>query len=250
MNELKDRIAIVTGAAGGIGKAIAMKLSKHGAKVAVVDINVRAAETLVAEMQGTGLDAIAIGCDVREYEQVMKAVESCVHDLGEPHILVNNAGISPITTVENISLEEWNKVLSINLTGPFLFTRAVLPYLKKAGARGRIINIGSLAGQCGGIAVGLHYTASKGGIMAMTKQLAKVLAPYSVTVNNISPGTADTPLINDFSEETKKSLIDKIPLGRLCAPEDVASAVYFLTSDDACFITGATINVNGGMFIA
>ena len=170
-------------------------------------------------------------------------------ELGGLHILVNNAGVSPLKPLEEITLQDWNKVLGINLTGPFLFTKISFPYIKEAGSKGRIINMGSLAGQIGGIAVGLHYTATKGGIMAMTKQMAKLLAPYKATANTIAPGTTDTPLVQAWPQETRDALIKQIPLGRLALAEDVANAALFFASDEACFITGATINVNGGMYI-
>ena len=182
--------------------------------------------------------------------QVRQAVATTIKELGALHILVNNAGISSQKEIDQISLAEWNHVIAVNLTGPFLITKAALPYIKKAGKIGRVINMGSLAGQIGGISVGIHYTASKGGIMSITKQLAKILAPFEVTVNNISPGTTDTPLVKNFSEESKRALAKKIPLGRFGQPDDVACTALFLASDDAQFITGATINVNGGMYIA
>jgi len=175
-------------------------------------------------------------------------VDAAVNKLGALHILVNNAGVSPLRSLDNLDLEEWNKVIAINLTGPFLFIKAVFPHIKKARELGRVINMGSLAGQIGGIAVGLHYTASKGGIMAVTKQLAKLLAPYRATANCIAPGTTDTALVQGWPKETRESLIKQIPLGRLGSPEDVAKTALFLASEDAQFITGATINVNGGMF--
>jgi 3-oxoacyl-[acyl-carrier protein] reductase len=249
MRKLENRIALITGAASGIGKAIAMKFACEGANIAIVDIAKKPAEEFAQEIRKTGCKAIAIPCDVTDERQVEQAVSQTVKELGGLDILVNNAGVSPLKALEEISLDEWNKVLGINLTGPFLFTKYAFPYLKKSGPKGRIINMGSLAGQIGGIAVGLHYTATKGGIMAMTKQLAKLLAPFKATVNSIAPGTTDTPLVQDWPQETKDALVKQIPLGRLAMPEDVANAALFFASDEACFVTGATINVNGGMFI-
>lgn len=249
MPTLDSRVAIVTGAGSGIGKAIALVFAAHGASVALVDVNLPAAKVAVSEIVSKGGRALAFACDVTKQTQVQDAVRLAVEAFGGLHILVNNAGISPLRKFEDISLEEWNRVLAVNLTGPFLFCQAALPHLRRAGEKGRIINIGSLAGQTGGIAVGAHYSASKGGLMALTKQLAKLLAPDRVTVNNISPGTTDTPLTEAWGEESRQSLARQIPLGRLGRPADVAALALFLASDEAGYITGATINVNGGLFV-
>jgi NAD(P)-dependent dehydrogenase (short-subunit alcohol dehydrogenase family) len=246
---LEGRVALVTGAGAGIGKAIAQAFAQNGAVVAVLDIDPESAKKSAREIEDLGGNALAVLCDVADPIQVQGAVRATAEKFGRLHILVNNAGISPLRTFEQISLEEWNRVIAVNLTGPFLFCQAALPYLRQAGSKGRIINIGSLAGQTGGIAAGAHYAASKGGLMVLTRQLAKVLAPDRVTVNNISPGTTDTALTLEWGEETRQSLIKQIPLGRLGKPEDVASLALFLASDEAGFITGATINVNGGLFV-
>jgi NAD(P)-dependent dehydrogenase (short-subunit alcohol dehydrogenase family) len=249
MGKLNNRVALITGAASGIGKAIALKFAIEGAQIAIIDIDMQSSEILAGRIKSYGSKAITVACDVTDETQVNQAVEKTVKQFGAFHILVNNAGVSPLKPLMELGLDEWNKVLAINLTGPFLFIKAAFPQIAKAGQQGRVINMGSLAGQIGGIAVGLHYTASKGGIMAVTKQLAKILAPYRATANSIAPGTTNTPLIQTWPEETKQSLIKQIPLGRLGLPEDVANAALFLASDEAQFITGATINVNGGMYI-
>jgi NAD(P)-dependent dehydrogenase (short-subunit alcohol dehydrogenase family) len=246
---LDGRVALITGAGSGIGKAIAHIFAQNGAAVVLVDIDLVSAEKATSEIEGQGGRALAVKCDVTEPVQVQRAVQETIQKFKDLHILVNNAGVSPLRAFEQISLEEWNRVLAVNLTGPFLFCQAALPYLRKAGSKGRIINIGSLAGQTGGIMVGAHYATSKGGLMVLTRQLAKILAPDGVTVNNISPGTTDTALTQAWSEETRQSLIRQIPLGRLGKPEEVASLALFLASDEAGFITGATMNVNGGLFI-
>ncbi len=249
MGKLDNRTALITGAASGIGKAIAWKFASEGANVSLIDIDICSAENLANEIRKGNTRAAAVACDVTIEHQVKQAVEKTAKEFGRIEILINNAGISPLISLEEITLEDWNKVLAINLTGPFLFIKACFDYIKQAGPKGRVINMGSLAGQIGGIAVGLHYTATKGGIMAVTKQLAKLLAPYRATANNIAPGTTDTPLVQAWSEKTRQSLIKQIPLGRLGRPEDVADAALFLASEEAGFITGATLDVNGGMLI-
>lgn len=250
MDELKERVALVSGAASGIGQAIALSLAGKGATVAAFDINLDGAQQTAEQITHQGGSALALHCDLTSQAQIKQAVETVSRQFKRLDILVNSAGISPMVDLEHIELEQWQRVLAVNLTAPFLVIQACWQHLKAAGKQGRIINIGSLSGQMGGIAVGLHYTSSKGGLMAMTKQLARLLAPSGGTANNISPGTTDTPLIQDWPPETRQALIERIPLGRLGAPRDVAEAACFLASDAAQFITGATINVNGGMFIA
>ncbi len=246
---LQGRVALVTGAGSGIGKSIALTFAQNGAVVVLVDIDLTAAERAASEIEARGGCAMAVKCDVTDPIQVQQAVRAAIDTFQALHILVNNAGISPLRAFEQISLEEWNRVLAVNLTGPFLLCQAALPHLRRAGSQGRIINIGSLAGQIGGIAAGAHYAASKGGLMVLTRQLAKILACDRVTANTISPGTTDTALTQAWGEETRQSLTRQIPLGRLGKPEDVASLALFLASDEAGFITGATINVNGGLFV-
>ena len=249
MGKLDGKTALITGAASGIGKSIARRFHDEGAQIVIVDIDMNAAQTFRKQLQANRGEAIAIACDVTDKDQVNTAIDKTIDNFGKLDILVNNAGVSPLRGLDELEVDEWNKVIAVNLTGPFLFMKAAFEHIAKAGKFGRVINMGSLAGQIGGISVGLHYTASKGGIMAMSKQLAKLLAPYGATSNCIAPGTTDTPLVQAWPEATRKSLIDMIPLGRLGLPEDVASAALFFASEDAQFITGATINVNGGMFI-
>jgi 3-oxoacyl-[acyl-carrier protein] reductase len=161
--------------------------------------------------------------------------------------MVNNAGICPITELDKITPEEWDLVLAVNLKGTFLFSQAVAPVMYKQKS-GKIINIASSAGQMGGLAVGMHYTASKAAILGLTKSLARSLAPY-VQVNAVSPGTTNTELISNWDEDTINRIVNQIPARRLGRPADIASAVRFLASDEADFITGQTLNVNGGLLM-
>lgn len=243
---LKTRTALITGAASGIGRAIAETFAENGAKVAIADVDLDNAEAVAHAIRVAGGEAMAIQTDVSISASVAAAVAATVKAFGGIDILVNNAGICPMTMYEDISLDEWNRVLDINLTGAFICSHAVIPYLKKS-KHGRIINIGSVAGRIGGISVGAHYSVSKAGIMCLTKVLAKALAGYGITANSISPGTTETGLTADWSPEIKETLRKQIPLHRLGEPGDVAAAALYLASDGASYVTGATLDVNGGL---
>jgi 3-oxoacyl-[acyl-carrier protein] reductase len=243
---LRDRTAFVTGAGSGIGRAIAKTFAENGANVTIADINMEAANHVADEIRASGGSAVAVQTDVSSAESVAGAVQATVKAFGGIDILVNNAGICPLSTLENISLDEWNRVLAVDLTGAFICAKAVIPYLKES-RHGRIINIGSVAGRIGGISVGAHYSVSKAGIMCLTKVLAKALAKYGITANSISPGTTETALTADWSAETKENLRRQIPLGRLGQPEDTAVAALYLASDGASYVTGGTLDVKGGL---
>jgi 3-oxoacyl-[acyl-carrier protein] reductase len=240
---LQDRSAFITGAGSGIGRAIALAFAGQGARTAVVDVDLEAARRVAGEIGGA---ALALRADVTSPVDVSAAVEAAVGAFGGLDILVNNAGICPLESLEETSLESWNRVLSINLTGAFICAQAALPYLKRSRC-GRIINLGSVAGRIGGISVGAHYSVSKAGLMCLTKVLAKTLAGQGVTANSISPGTTETALTADWDESVKDGLRRQIPLGRLGAPDDVAAAAVYLASDGAAYVTGATLDVNGGL---
>lgn len=242
--ELAGRTALVTGAARGIGLAIAQALGKHGASVALVDVDREALEKAV---QSAGDRALPVQADVSRRVDVQRAVAATVEHLGGVDILVNNAGICPLSPFSEITESEWDQVLGINLKGAFFFCQAALPHLRQSGQRGRIINIASVAGQMGGLSVGAHYAASKAGLIGLSKSLARAVAADGVTVNCIAPGTTETGLTASWSEATQASVKAAIPLGRFARPEEVAEAVCFLASDRAGFITGATLDLNGGL---
>ena len=245
-NELTHRMALVTGAARGIGLAIAGALARRGARVALVDV---AADALERAVQTVGPRALPIVANVTRPDDVQRAVAAAVARFGGLDILVNNAGICPLSSFAEISETEWDLVLAVNLKGAFLCCQAALPHLRQSGRRGRIINIASVAGQMGGVLVGAHYAASKAGLVGLSKSLAKLLAPDGVTVNCVAPGTTATDLTAAWSQELQERVRAQIPLGRFASAEEIAAAVCFLASDNAAFITGATLDVNGGLLL-
>ncbi|MGQ9501910.1 MAG: SDR family NAD(P)-dependent oxidoreductase [Anaerolineae bacterium] len=245
-DELAGRVAVVTGAAHGIGLAITTALIEHGASVAMWDIDAPALERAVHSLGGKAWPCVV---DVTIADAIRTALEGVVDRFGALHILVNNAGICPMTPFEQISEQEWEHVLAINLKGAFLCCQAAWPFLRDAGARGRIINISSVAGQMGGVSVGVHYAASKAGLIGLTKALAQRLAPYKVTVNCVAPGTTATEMTAAWSHEDLERAWAHIPLGRLAQASEIAAAVCYLASDRAAFITGATLDINGGLYL-
>ncbi len=244
--DLAGRVALVTGAGRGIGLAIAEALVGRGASVALLDVDSDALDNAVGAL---GAAALPITADVSNAEQVNVAVKTVVHHFGALDILVNNAGICPMTSFEEISEGEWERVLAINLKGAFLCCQAALPHLRQAGKRGRIISIASVAGQMGGVSVAPHYAASKAGLIALSKALAQRVAADGVTVNCVAPGTVVTDLTASWTDEELARVETRIPLGRLAQPREIAEAACYLASDSAAFITGATLDINGGIYL-
>jgi 3-oxoacyl-[acyl-carrier protein] reductase len=239
---------LVTGAGSGIGATIARVFAERGAHTAVNDIDAAAAERVVRELTDAGLSAAPFVADVTLEPAVRVMCDGVVETFGSLDILVNNAGVLGLTPTEQLELDDWSRTLAVNLTAAFICCRTVMPGMRRQG-RGRIINIASLAGESGGIAAGVDYAASKGGLLTLTRKLALEVAPYGITVNAIAPGTTRTPMIEAMPPAARDALQAKIPLGRLGEPEDVAFAVCFLASDEASFITGATLDVNGGLLM-
>lgn len=245
---LEGQVAIVTGGARGIGAAIGRALAQEGARVALADVDLAAAQRTAAELPPPGGPGWALAVDVADREAVQAMVSQVQAEFGRVDILVNNAGICPLTPFEEIEEAEWDRVLAVNLKGAFLCSQAVVGLMKERGY-GRIINISSVAGKMGGVMVGAHYAASKAGLLALTWCLARAYAPYGITVNAIAPATVDTDMTRAWPEEVRQNLAQSIPLGRLGRPEEVAAAAVFLASEEAGFITGEVLDVNGGFLM-
>jgi len=191
---------------------------------------------------------LALSVDVTRKEQIQEAVGQVLARWGRIDILVNNAGIYEVLPIEAISEEQWDRVLAVNLKGAFLCCQAVIPTMKRQGS-GSIVSMASSAGKSGGTLSGAHYAVSKAGVICLTKQLARELGPHGITANAVAPGRIDTPMIHLASDEENEAFRLRTPLGRLGTPEDVAGAVVFLVSDEASFITGEIVDVNGGLLI-
>jgi 3-oxoacyl-[acyl-carrier protein] reductase len=244
---LAGKTAIITGAARGIGYEIGRALALAGAQVGLVDVNLPEAEQAAETLSQEGCLALPLYADVSNEAQVKALVEQIIDRWGRVDIMVNNAGICPMTPLLEITAAEWDRVMAINLKGAFLCSQAVVPVMRRQRS-GKIIIIASSAGQMGGIAVGVHYSASKAGIFGLTKSLARILAP-DIQVNAVSPGTTESEMTRGWEDASIQNIIRQIPAGRLGRPEDTAAAVLFLASEQAGFITGQTINVNGGLLM-
>jgi len=243
--KLKDRVAIVTGAGRGIGKAIALTFIRDGAKVALVDVDKGVLKGAKNEIGKKREEVIAIPCDITKSAEVKAMVNQVQKTFGRIDILVNNAGIIRRGTIETVTEEDWDRVIEVNLKGTFNCCKAVVEFMKQQGY-GKIVNVSSIAGKIGDITSAPGYGSSKAGMDALTKTLARQLAPHGINVNGVSPHAIETEMSAQWSEERREEIIASIPLGRLGKPEDVAEAVLFLASDEASFITGEILDVNGG----
>jgi 3-oxoacyl-[acyl-carrier protein] reductase len=243
--KLKDRVAIITGAARGIGKAIALTFVREGAKIVLVDVDKERLETLKNEIKKNRREVMTLSCDITKSPEVQAMVNQVKRAFGRIDILVNNAGIIRRGTIETVTEEDWDRVIEVNLKGTFNCCKAVVDSMKKQ-SYGKIVNVSSIAGKMGDITSAPGYGPSKAGVDALTKTLARQLAPYGINVNAVSPHAIETEMSAQWSEERRKEIIASIPLGRLGKPEDVAEAVLFLVSEEASFITGEILDVNGG----
>ncbi len=244
---LKDKIALVTGAAQGIGKAIALRLANSGADLAVLDMNLEKAEETAKEIEKLGRRAIALKANVASLQEAETIMDETVARLGAIHILVNNAGITRDALILRMKEEEWDAVIDVNLKGTFNCTKAAVRYMSKQ-RYGRIVNIASIIGETGN-AGQANYSASKAGVIALAKTIAREFATRNITCNAVAPGFIETAMTQALPEKVREELAKQIPMGRLGAPEDVAEGVLFLVSDAANYITGQVLNINGGMYM-
>jgi 3-oxoacyl-[acyl-carrier protein] reductase len=253
MSKSSERSVVVTGAARGIGLGIARRFLQDGASVVIGDVQESSLNEAMESLGELSKRARAVVCDVSQPEQVVALVEAATKYFGGVSVLVNNAGISPKhgglkATIAEMSEAEWRQVLDINLTGAFLCSRAVLPLMQAAGW-GRIVNIASQAGRTRTDIAGAHYAASKAGMMGLARTLAVEGGKYGITANSIAPGRIETPMAAVAGAAVNAEYLTRIPVGRLGTPADIAAAVAFLASDEAGFISGITLDVNGGVFM-
>ena len=244
---LKNKIAIVTGASQGIGKIIAFELAKSGAHVACISRNKKAIESIVEEITINGGQASSFPCDISDSDTLSEIITEIIKENSRIDILVNNAGITKDSLLMRMSIEQWDDVINTNLKGAFHCTKAVVRYMMK-NKFGRIINITSIVGLTGN-AGQANYAASKAGLIGMTKSIAKEVASRGITANCIAPGWIETSMTDKLSGEVKNEFLSHIPVGRIGSPDDIANAVIFLASDEAGYITGQTITVDGGRII-
>lgn len=253
-DRLSGRVALVTGCGRGIGRAIALRLASEGADVVCNDLDAASAAAVADEVERLGSRSLVAPVDVSSREQVETCVARALERFGVVDVLVNNAGIYRLAPegkgpVEAETEESWDRVLAVNLKGVLFCSQAVLPSMK-ARRLGRIVNIGSLAGKLGGVASVASYAVSKAGVLCLTKILAKEGAPYGITANAVAPGQIDTEMTAEVARRWPREQMERaIPLGRLGTAEDVAAAAAFLASDDAAYLTGEVLDVNGGLLM-
>ncbi|MHB8155340.1 MAG: 3-oxoacyl-[acyl-carrier-protein] reductase [Candidatus Omnitrophota bacterium] len=245
---LEGKVALITGGARGIGQAIAMTFAKEGADIVVADVNLEIAQKTALDIEGLGRKAMALAMDVTNYDLVEEGINKILDKMGKVDILVNNAGITKDNLILRMSQADWDAVINVNLKGTFNCIKAVSrPMIKQRS--GRIISIASIIGLIGNPGQA-NYAASKAGIIALTKTVAKELASRNINANAVAPGFIQTEMTAKLSEEIKKKMLEAIPLGKLGTPEDVAQVCLFLASPESSYITGQTITIDGGMVMA
>lgn len=246
--KLKNKVALVTGSSRGIGKAIALTFAKEGANVVINYVkNMQMAEEVVNQIKAFGQHSLAIRADVSDDKQVENMVQEIIDKFGKIDILVNNTGIIRDNTIRKMTKEQWDEVISVNLTSVFNCTKAAINYMREQES-GRIINIISVQAQTGVIGAS-NYAASKSGIVGFTKSAAREVARKNITVNAVALGFFKTGLLYELSEELRESILQKIPMARFGELEEIAKTILFLASDDSSYITGQVININGGYYM-
>lgn len=244
------RVAVVTGAAQGIGLAVAKELLKEHKKVVFADINKKELFKVKESIPESDVNyALFYPLDVSNVQEIKQCIDDVVKKWGRIDILVNNAGVRKETSIEDMDETEWNKIISINLGGTFFFSQAVLKIMKEQ-KWGRIINMSSFAGQAGPLTSGAHYSASKAGQLALTKVFARALAREGITVNAVAPAAIRTPEMDNIPPEKLADMLEGIPVGRAGESEEVAKVVNYLCSENSGYITGATVNINGGLLMS
>jgi len=242
---LKNRVAIVTGGSQGIGKKICLRLAENEAKVAVFDVNEELSQEVVKKIKAKGGDALAVKVDVAKYEEVNEATRQVIDKFKGIDILINNAGITKDSLLLRMKEEDWNRVLQVNLNGAFNCLKAVLRYMMRQ-KYGRVVNISSIIGIRGNIGQA-NYSASKAGIIGLTKSAAREVGRYGITVNAVAPGFIDTAMTRRLNKKVVDVIISQVPLRRMGKPGEVASLVTYLVSEEAAYITGEVIKIDGGM---
>ncbi len=244
---LEGKVALVTGGARGIGKAICERLANEGAKLAIVDIMLDVAEETAGEFKAKGVESAAFAADVSKLDSANETIEAVIKEFGKIDILVNNAGITRDTLIMRMTEQDWDMVIAVNLKGTFNFTKAVCRPMMKARS-GKIVNVASVVGRMGN-AGQANYSASKAGVIGLTKTTAKELATRNIQVNAVAPGYIQTDMTGKLSDAATEAFMTVIPMKRGGTPEDVANVVYFLCSDDSSYVTGQVINIDGGMLM-
>ncbi len=244
---MENKVALVTGAASGIGRATALRLAGKGCRVVCGDLNATAAEQTAAAIRAAGGQALALALDVARRASVAAFVQAAVSKYGRLDYLVNCAGIWEQVPLGELDEARWDRMLAVNLKGTFLCCQAAAEHMLRAG-EGAIVNLASVAGRNGGNFCGAHYAASKGGVVAMTMQMAKELGPYGIRVNTVAPGPVESPMTASWPAAVKEGLVTRTPLKRLGQPEDIADVIVFLLSPAARLVCGETVEVNGGLF--